>query len=497
MRVRMLVAYDGSGFHGFAAQPGQRTVAGVLAEAIEKVARHPVDLTCAGRTDRGVHAWGQVVSLDLPASVDLEALQRSLVKLCGPAIVVREIGVAAPDFDARFSATGRTYRYTVLNRPVPDPFLATTAWHVPVPLDLELLTLACDPFLGEHDFSAFCRRPKAPAGRGAGVAGAAGPPGGVDRPRGGRAALRDRGHRLLPPDGALDRRHRRRRRPRPGPRRATSGRSCGPATGRPPRRSRRPRASACGTSRTDRSWLRSRAWLIGCTSAEFARRHDLPDWRIVLQGIESWFVGAVVRRGGRLRRRDRGGGRRGQPPSRPRAPLPRPRARPAHQPRRRRAHRPGRRAGRHDLRAGRPRGASPPSPAPAPGWRWPSTRSTSTPCARSGGRRWATRTTRPTTTAWSARSAIPAGSARRSGSSRWTSPARSATASTSTSTVPEDEVDDRHRGGPGGRGDHGDRRLRPGRSGSWPTRRATRPASAPGRTGAEAAGSCGPGPARP
>ena len=81
----MLVAYDGSGFHGFAAQPGQRTVAGVLAEAIEKVARHPADLTCAGRTDRGVHAWGQVVSLDLPASVDLESLQRSLVKLCGPA----------------------------------------------------------------------------------------------------------------------------------------------------------------------------------------------------------------------------------------------------------------------------------------------------------------------------------------------------------------------------------------------------------------------------
>jgi tRNA pseudouridine38-40 synthase len=160
VRVRMLVAYDGSGFHGFAAQPGQRTVAGVLGEAIERVARRPVDLTCAGRTDRGVHAWGQVVSLDLPASVDLESLQRSLVKLCGPAIVVRDVAVAAPDFDARYSATGRTYRYTVLNRPVPDPFMAATSWHVPVPLDVELLTLACDPFLGEHDFSAFCRRPK-------------------------------------------------------------------------------------------------------------------------------------------------------------------------------------------------------------------------------------------------------------------------------------------------------------------------------------------------
>jgi len=160
----MLVAYDGSGFHGFAAQPGQRTVAGVLVEAIERVARVPVDLICAGRTDRGVHAWGQVVSLDLPASVDLDALQRSLVKLCGPAIVVREVGVAGSDFDARFSATARTYRYTVLNRPVPDPFLATTSWHVSAPLDRELLTLACDPFLGEHDFSAFCRRPRTSPG---------------------------------------------------------------------------------------------------------------------------------------------------------------------------------------------------------------------------------------------------------------------------------------------------------------------------------------------
>jgi len=160
VRVRLLVAYDGTDFHGFAEQPGHRTVAGVLREAIEKVVRQPVELTCAGRTDRGVHAWGQVVSLDVPAGADLEGLHRSLLKLCGPAVVVRDVAEAAPDFDARFSARARTYRYTVLNRAVPDPFLTRTAWHVPQPLDLELLTLACDPFLGEHDFTAFCRRPK-------------------------------------------------------------------------------------------------------------------------------------------------------------------------------------------------------------------------------------------------------------------------------------------------------------------------------------------------
>jgi len=160
----MLVTYDGSRFHGSGGQPGHRTVAGDCLEAIEKVVRHPVELVCAGRTDRGVHAWGQVVSLDLSAQVDLAALKRSLLKLCAPEVVVRELTPADPDFHARFSATARTYRYTVLNRAVPDPFLAATTWHVTAPLDLELLTLACDPILGRHDFSAFCRRPKVAPG---------------------------------------------------------------------------------------------------------------------------------------------------------------------------------------------------------------------------------------------------------------------------------------------------------------------------------------------
>ncbi len=81
-------------------------------------------------------------------------------RLCGPAVVVRDLGRAPEGFDARRSATGRTYRYTVVNRPVPDPFLAATAWHVDEPLDLDLLRLGCDPLVGEHDFAAFCRRPK-------------------------------------------------------------------------------------------------------------------------------------------------------------------------------------------------------------------------------------------------------------------------------------------------------------------------------------------------
>jgi tRNA pseudouridine38-40 synthase len=158
-RVRLLVAYDGRGFSGFAANPGVSTVGGTLAASLERVLRHPVVLTCAGRTDAGVHGWGQVVTFDAAADgLDLEALQRSVNRLCAPRIVVREATVAPPGFDARRSAQARHYRYAVLNRAVPDPFLAATAWHVAAPLDLASMRLGCDPLIGEHDFASFCRR---------------------------------------------------------------------------------------------------------------------------------------------------------------------------------------------------------------------------------------------------------------------------------------------------------------------------------------------------
>jgi tRNA pseudouridine38-40 synthase len=156
----MTVAYHGGGFHGFVPQRGQRTVGGVLTEAIETALQAPVDLTVAGRTDTGVHAWGQMVSFDAPAGRDLGRLQRSVNGQLAPEVVVREVAPAAPNFDARRSALARRYRYTVLNRQVPDPFLAAYSWHVPEPLDLAALRLACDPLLGEHDFTSFCRTPK-------------------------------------------------------------------------------------------------------------------------------------------------------------------------------------------------------------------------------------------------------------------------------------------------------------------------------------------------
>ncbi len=185
VRVKLTVAYDGSGFSGFAAQAGKPTVAGTLAMALEKVVGHSVRLTCAGRTDAGVHARGQVVHADLVPkgrlphtcrgphtgsapdtdALDTDALVRSCNRMLAPRIVVRSATVVSQHFDARRSALSRRYRYSVVDAPVPDPFLAPTAWHVPGPLDIRGMQAACDPLLGEHDFAAFCRRgPRQPAG---------------------------------------------------------------------------------------------------------------------------------------------------------------------------------------------------------------------------------------------------------------------------------------------------------------------------------------------
>jgi tRNA pseudouridine38-40 synthase len=156
-QLKLVVAYDGTDFHGFAAQPDVRTVAGALGKALGKVLRHDPELACAGRTDAGVHAWGQVVSLPCDPGVDPWRLQKAINGMLAPEVVVRSCDIVPGDFNARHSARSRSYRYTIVNRPVPDPFMARYAWWVPQALELPALQLGADPFVGEHDFAAFCR----------------------------------------------------------------------------------------------------------------------------------------------------------------------------------------------------------------------------------------------------------------------------------------------------------------------------------------------------
>lgn len=158
VRLKLDLSYDGSGFRGFAANEGVRTVQGELNRALGAVLGGPVVTTCAGRTDAGVHATGQVVSLDAPSEADPELLARSLNAMLGPDIAIDGIVVADPDFDARFGATGRRYRYSVLNSAVHRPLLSGRVWHVPTPLDVEAMNQGAAHLVGLHDFASFCRR---------------------------------------------------------------------------------------------------------------------------------------------------------------------------------------------------------------------------------------------------------------------------------------------------------------------------------------------------
>lgn len=160
MPVKLVVAYDGGAFHGFAENAGVVTVAGELRRAIELVTRADIELVAAGRTDAGVHGWGQVVSCRLPSTTDLDGLVNRVNKLLAPAIAVRDAEVVHDDFNARFSAVWRHYRYEIWNAPTPHPLLAGHSWWVRRPLDLEAMQRAADALVGEHDFSSFCRRPK-------------------------------------------------------------------------------------------------------------------------------------------------------------------------------------------------------------------------------------------------------------------------------------------------------------------------------------------------
>jgi tRNA pseudouridine38-40 synthase len=154
---RITLAYDGTGFHGYAANPGVRTVQGELEAVLERLFGSPVATAVAGRTDAGVHARANVVSFTVDDPVDPDRLQRSITKLLGPEVVAVSVAEAPEGFDARFSATERTYRYHIDTGPVPDPLRRHLAWHVPHRLDPGAMNEAAAHFVGEHDFASLCR----------------------------------------------------------------------------------------------------------------------------------------------------------------------------------------------------------------------------------------------------------------------------------------------------------------------------------------------------
>jgi len=163
-RWRLDISYDGSGFSGWARQPGLRTVQGELETWVAQVLRlaDPVRLVCAGRTDTGVHARGQVAHLDLPTAAvpdDGGTLLRRLSRVLPGDVVVRSASPAPPGFDARFGAVWRRYVYRLVEAGTPlDPLHRSHVAAVRSRLDLDAVTEAVPVLLGLRDFGAFCRR---------------------------------------------------------------------------------------------------------------------------------------------------------------------------------------------------------------------------------------------------------------------------------------------------------------------------------------------------
>jgi tRNA pseudouridine38-40 synthase len=152
--VRLDIEYDGSGFHGWARQPGLRTVQGEIEAALAVVLREEIAVTVAGRTDTGVHALGQVASFETAAAVPGD-LRRSLNALCPDDIAVTAATEAPAGFDARRDATSRSYRYRLLARQSPSPFEQSRALWWPHRIDREALDACAAAVVGQHDFTAF------------------------------------------------------------------------------------------------------------------------------------------------------------------------------------------------------------------------------------------------------------------------------------------------------------------------------------------------------
>jgi tRNA pseudouridine38-40 synthase len=157
MRVKAIVAYDGTDYVGFQRQATGRTVQGVLEAVLEDVVGTRVRVLAAGRTDTGVHADGQVIAFDTEWRHSLSDLERALNANLPQDSVVRELAQAVTDFHPRYDAFSRRYRYTIYQAPVRSPLARRTSLYCRTPLDLDMMRAATAAIIGEHDFAAFGR----------------------------------------------------------------------------------------------------------------------------------------------------------------------------------------------------------------------------------------------------------------------------------------------------------------------------------------------------
>jgi tRNA pseudouridine38-40 synthase len=154
-RLKLTLEYDGTGFRGWAAQPGERTVEATIRQALDRVFPRWSELAVAGRTDTGVHALAQVVSVEAEGGPPPERAAEAFNAELPDDLAVNVVERAAPDFHARRSAQARSYRYRIFRRRVHSPFEVHRSWWYPRPVEEERLAESADLLLGQHDFRAF------------------------------------------------------------------------------------------------------------------------------------------------------------------------------------------------------------------------------------------------------------------------------------------------------------------------------------------------------
>jgi tRNA pseudouridine38-40 synthase len=153
--LKLTIQYDGTDYVGWQRQPNGVSIQELVERAIEPIEGRPVTIVGAGRTDAGVHALGQVASVQLQSAIDAATLTRALNATLPEDVRVASAEEAAPDFNARFSAIGKVYAYRIWRGAFLPPFERRYVWHVPPPLDVERMREAARPLTGRHDFSAF------------------------------------------------------------------------------------------------------------------------------------------------------------------------------------------------------------------------------------------------------------------------------------------------------------------------------------------------------
>lgn len=152
---KLIIEYDGSGFHGWQRQKNDRSVQETIEKALAVMTRESVTLIGSGRTDAGVHALGQVASFTTRARLDAEAVRNGLNSLLPDDVVIRACDPMPAGFHARFNVISKHYRYHILNRPIAPAIGRQFVWHIRKPLDIPAMRAAADGLLGTHDFKAF------------------------------------------------------------------------------------------------------------------------------------------------------------------------------------------------------------------------------------------------------------------------------------------------------------------------------------------------------